>query len=218
MSRFWWGVLASIVGGLLLFLILRLACGTQPGTVVEQHVDSVLAEAPAWRDSVKARDAALAELTRANAAIRRDRARIRDSVKVEQQKADSLQDIANRASDIPTGLPVVEENYRLRAALTTQQQASAQLRIVNAGLEAVIAKDSTTIKQQDRMLAKQAHDLRDAYDRVNVVTLDLDRLRQETRHKGEWNVLGVHLPGWTRDAVKVGVTAVVAYKAGQAAS
>lgn len=209
---------ALLVGlcALAVYALLRSSCQPAP-TVVEQHVDSTLAEAPAWADTVKARNAALAEMAKANATLRRDRQRIRDSVRVEQVKADSLQDIANRASDIPTGLPVVEENYRLRAALTTQQQASAQLRIVNAGLNAVIAKDSSVIRLQDATIARQAHALMDADDRVNKLTMDLGALREQTRHKGQWNVLGVHLPGWTKDAVKIGVTAVVAYKAGQAA-
>lgn len=214
MKRYAFPALLIGLCALAVYVLLRSSCHPQP-TVVERHVDSTLAEAPAWADTVKARNAALAELAKANATLRRDRQRIRDSVKVEQAKADSLQDIANRASDIPTGLPLPEENYRLRAALTTQQQASAQLRIVNAGLLAVIAKDSNTIQQQDRIIATQARNLQDAYDRIDRVTLDLSRLREQTKHAREWNVFGVHLPKEVKDALLLGGGLYAGYRVGK---
>jgi hypothetical protein len=191
---------ALIVGAVV--LASRTGCRKGPSNI-ERQVDSVLASAPAWADTVRARDSVLAAREREARRLRRELAQMKDSAAAKLRRADSLMAQADTLADLPAGISPHDSIVALQLALSAQKQATARLRVeVIPAMQEAMVKAEAALVQADATIRIQQHDLGEAYDRIDALTVNLSNLREETKHKGDWNLpLGIHLPGWTKCVV-----------------
>lgn len=199
-----------------LAFLLYLGLRPQKATLVELRVDTTLATVPAWQDSARAKDSIIAVRDRRHR--KEVAARLAESARADtaEAKADSLQAWADTLALIPEGT-ASDSVLHLGSALVAQKRAAVQFRLSIDSLNAYRVRDSLRILEANGTIADMKQWRTQDSTRIDRLTVDLDDLRTETKHKGEWNLpFGIHLPGWTKDVAKIGGAGYVGYRIGRA--
>lgn len=207
MSRYLWPALVAALAAGLFFFVLRLTGCEKKPTDVEQRVDSTLAEAPAWRDSARAKDSVIA-------VRERERNRERVARLAERARADSAEAIARSLQIVADTLALIPEGTasdsvaHLLPALAAQKRAAAAFELLADSLLAHRSADSARLVMADSTLALMKSWRVEDQQRIDKLTTDLSDLREEGKNKGNWRlpVIGLSLPGWTKCVVLVAVT------------
>lgn len=203
-----WLVLAACL--IVAALVLRGGCPA-PDTPEGQRADTVLAERPAWADTVRRQDAAIDSLTavirrqadsvaeadrRARVAVSMGRAALADAERADSTAEESLD-----------AMRTARDQWR-RAALHYSQ---AVVPAFQSQMAAAARLQATTEAQRDSALTQRD----EARRREAKTATALAGLREATRPSSGINVLGLHLPEWT-DEVALGLGAgYVGYRVGR---
>lgn len=181
-------------------------------TKVERRADSTLQTVPAWQDTVRARDSALTVRDRLAARLRRQSIAERLRADSAEHRADSLQQWADDLAEVPTNLPVGEQNTQLRVALAAQKQAAAQFRVTVGALKVQRSTDSLRIQEADSTLTQMRAWRDEDLARIDRLTTDLSDLRAEGKRKAKF--LGF-LPPWVDEALLVAGSVTVGIAIGR---
>jgi predicted RNase H-like nuclease (RuvC/YqgF family) len=156
--------------------------GQKHDTPQGQHADSVLAQEPAFRDSMQARDSVIHALVDTITKVKHERGKWRDSVETLKNRADSLQEQATvvEASLAPWMTPH-DSITTLHQALERQKQVSGALRNTVVALERAATLDSITIHLADSTIQRQLIDHNILLARLDTVTTTLSDLRDATK-------------------------------------
>jgi hypothetical protein len=188
-------------------------CAAEP-TATERRVDSTLATVPAWKDSLRIRDSALVESAVERHRLRELSVKQGRQIRRERARADSLQAVADSASEgIPVG-SASDSVTNLLGALDRQKQAAVQFRLVADSLESRHVTDSLNLYMANQTLHQHAMWRVQDQRRIDRLTKDLGDLREQTK-RGKF--LGF-LPSWTDEALLVGAAAYGGYRLGRASS
>lgn len=194
-----------LIGGAVLGVLVAVGvirgCDTKP-TKVEQAADSVLATAPAWQDTVRARDSVIRAKDKARERERLARLAERKRADQAEAKADSLQALADNLALIPEGT-ASDSVVHLGLALTAQKKAAVQFALTVDSLKVGRTRDSTRLEEADATIGQMKSWRTEDLARIDTLTVALGNLRDEGKHRGQWKVLGAWLPPWMDEALLI---------------
>jgi hypothetical protein len=184
-----WALLAVLVTAGAV-LVLR-GCRAGP-TKVERRVDSTLATIPAWvTDTLRVRDSIQAIADGERATLRQRSQRQARIIALAKRRADSLQALVDSTMDPGSASDSVAQ---LLPIVEGQQRAAVQFRLTIGALEYQHTLDTLQLRQADSTISLEREWRAQDMARIDRLTKDLSDLRNQTKHAGTWNVLGLHIP------------------------
>jgi hypothetical protein len=193
MSRVGWLVLGMVIV-LALGIGIGRSCYREP-TKAEKRADWILAEDTTFKRVRAQRDSAIQAGIAETRKLKAEAAKWKDSTQTLLQAVDAQARSAATLADLPSGISSHDSIVGLTTALEAQAKVAARLRSeVVPALQKVIQLGEFTIQTQDATIADQQLSLRDEYRRNDQLTEALRNLREETKHEGTINVLGLHIP------------------------